>query len=154
MQIRVKHGSNTHTLDLAAENVVDCLYARIGEALDLPPSRLTIIRAGKKLPAAGDPALASHVAPGVLLLVSTSREELPSTSQRYLNEAKDTATSLYSRLNYDFFVALLWWLWGLLGGFARGSVAFVKSMVVAPDPANAGGRRQPVAQAQHMMPPG
>ena len=132
-EIRIKHGSTVKTVDIPS--AAD-LYKRIGEALDLPPARMQIIRAGKKLPPAGDPALAEALVPGALYLVSGTRQQdaLPSTPRRHLNDAADVATDLYSRLSWDFFTALLLWLWMALISLGRGSVLFFKSMIVAPDP--------------------
>ena len=145
-EIKIKHAGTTHALDLPHG---DCIYTRVGALLDLPPARLTIIRSGKKLPSRGDPALAAAVVPGVYLVSGTRTEdELPSTARRYFADATEAATALYSRLSWDFFVALLFWLWALLGSLGQASIAFVKSMVVAPDPARVDRRARPHAPPQ------
>lgn len=153
MEIRVKHAGATHTLQLAPG---DCLYRRVSAELNLPTARLTLLRAGKKLPPAGDPALSAAIVPGALYLAMGSRDELPSTTQRYLGEAKEAAVSLYSRMTYDWFVAMLYCFWSLLISLGRASISFVTSMVIAPDPARPGPRRGGAAPPQHVdaMPPG
>lgn len=148
--IRVKHAGATHTLELGAN---ECIYTKVGALLGLPASRVTIIKAGKKLPPQGDAAaLNAAIVPNAIYLVTGSRDELPSASQRALSDAKDTALSLYSRLSYDFFVALLFWLWSLVIAFGHASFAFLRSMVVAPDPARPPAARG--AEAPQAMAPG
>ena len=143
-EIRVKHGATTHTVDLAPG---ECPYKRIGALLSLPPTKMTIIRAGKKLPPAGDAALASAILPGALYLVSGTRAEdaLPSRPQRWLTDATDTVTDFYSRFTWDFFIALLLWLWQCFVGLGRASISFVTSMVIAPDPERADRHARPAA---------
>jgi hypothetical protein len=139
--IKVKHGGAVHEIELTS---TECPYKRIGAVLGLPPSRLTVIRAGKKLPPPNDPALAAAIVPGALYLVSgtASKDELPSTARRWAGDAAIAAQDLYSRLSWDFFVALMLWLWTLLMAFASGSVRFITSMVVAPDPERVGRPRE------------
>jgi len=94
--------------------------------------------------------------PGALYLVSGTRAEdaLPSTARRWTNDATEAVVSLYARLSWDFFFALWLWLWTLLGSLASASVAFITSMVVAPDPARAQQqRRQPAPPVVGEAPP-
>ena len=143
--IRFKHGATTHTVELTPS---ECPYKKIGKILGIPPTALTIIRAGKKLPPMGDADMPSHIVPGAMYLVTGTRpkDALPSTTRRYVWAATDVVTDFYSRLTWDFFIALLFWLWGLVIGFARACVGFVTSMVVAPDPERRPAVRQPPPQ--------
>ena len=142
MIIHVKHGGAAHEVELSG---TECPYKRIGALLGVAPARLTIIRAGKKLPRPGDPALQQAIVAGATYLVSGTRAEdaLPSTGRRWLSDATAAASDLYARLTYDFCIAMLLWLWTLLISFGRACIAFVTSMVVAPDPARADRRARP-----------
>lgn len=162
VDIRIKHAGSTHTLELAHG---ECPYRRVGALLNIPVERITIIRAGKKLPPPGDPTLPTSLVVGALYLVSGTRNEdmLPTTTQRYVSDASEAAseaaTGLYSRLTWDYCIALLFWLLSLLQSLGRASISFVSSMVIAPDPARQGQhgqRRAPeraAAQMDHDMPP-
>ena len=151
ISIKVKHAGATHEVELSA---TECPYKRIGALLGVAPARLTIIRAGKKLPRPGDPALAQAIVAGATYLVSGTRAEdaLPSTGRRWLGEVAETASDLYARLTWDFCLALLLWLWTLLASLGRASIAFVSSMVVAPDPARPDRRARPAAAQNVAMP--
>ena len=146
MEIRIKHAGTTHTLELERGA---CPYRRVGALLGIPAARLTIIRAGRKLPPAGDPALADALVPGALYLVSGSVDALPSTVQRYASDASNAAVGTWHMLTWDYFVALLIWLWSTMLSLGRASITFVTSMVIAPDPE----RRPNVGRAQARAPP-
>ena len=150
MIIRVKHANATRDVEIQDPGSV---YTTVGAALGLPASRVTIIRAGKKLPPQGDAALADAIVPGALYLVTGTRQEdaLPSTARRHANDARDAAIDLYTRFTWDFFVALCFWMWAQLLALGRACGAFVVSMVVPPAPAV----RRDQAPPQHAdLPPG
>ena len=133
--IRIKHAGTTHTVELLPS---DDPYKKIGTLLGLPPTRLTIIRAGKKLPPYGDPGHADAIVENALYLVSGTRdsEQLPSDTRRLAGDAAEvvstSASELYSRFTFGHFMALLMWLWASFLALCRASVGFVYSMVVPP----------------------
>jgi hypothetical protein len=104
--------------------------------LALPPDRIKIIRAGRKLPPVGNPALKAALVSGTYMVSGTRKEDaLPSNAHRWMTEVADTARDIYSQCTWALLSTWLLWLWTLLTAVPRTLLAFVSSAVIAPRPA-------------------
>ena len=152
----IKWRGASHTITLASRS--ECPYAKISSQFGLNKEKVKILRAGKTLPPAGAADLPEALVAGATYMVmgTPDGDALPTTTQRYVQDARDFVTSvrdffvgLYAQASWTQFWMLFFYLCSSIVALGRASIAFVTSMVIAPQPAAPGaannrGQRRPI----------